>query len=132
MNLSARISALSRHYGLAIGLGLVVLSIGLAGLGFLIAGYFVWLTHYFSTAPAAAITGGTLLVLAVITATIGASVMKRLKKPKGSLLGDAGSILGLGMRLASMLVRRDPKKALILAAIGGALAEWLLADEDRR
>jgi hypothetical protein len=132
MNLSGRVSAFLRHYGLAIGLGVTVLCIGLAGLGFLIAGYYVWLTSHFAAAPAAAIAGATLLALAVLTAIIGSALIKRMKKPEGSLFGDAASTLGLGMRLASMLIRRDPKKALILAAISGALAEWLLSDEDRR
>ncbi|MDE8350063.1 MAG: hypothetical protein POG74_11385 [Acidocella sp.] len=132
MNLSGRVGAFLRHYGLAISLGAAVLCIGLAGLGFLVAGYYVWLTSHFEAAPAAAITGGTLLVLAALTAVIGSGLIKRMKKPGGSLFGDAASILGLGVRLAAMLVRRDPKKALILAAISGALAEWLLADKDRR
>ncbi len=128
MNLSGRVSALLRHYGLAIGLGVAVLCIGLAGLGFLIAGYYLWLTHYLGTAPAAAITGGTLFALAGLTAIIGAGVIKQLKKPEGNLFGDAASTLGLGMRIASLMIRRDPKKALILAAISGALAEYILSD----
>ncbi|OYV39313.1 MAG: hypothetical protein B7Z81_03495 [Acidocella sp. 20-61-6] len=132
MNLSGRVSALLRHYGLAIGLGVAVLCVGLAGLGFLIAGYYVWLSSHFAVAPAAVMTGGTLFALAVLIAVIGSGVIKRMKKPEGNLFGDAASTLGLGMRLASMLIRRDPKRALILAAISGALAEFLLSDEDRR
>ncbi|HQT62927.1 MAG: hypothetical protein B7Z75_07585 [Acidocella sp. 20-57-95] len=128
MNFSRRFSALLQHYGLGLGLGVAVLIIGLSGLGFLIAAYFIWLTTHFAPAPAAAITGATLFILAALAAIIGARVIKAVKKPHASLFGDL-SMLSMGIKLASLLVRRDPKKAVILAAIAGAVAEYVLSED---
>jgi hypothetical protein len=80
---------------------------------------------------AALATGGALLVAAVLVAAIGAAVLRRMKKQQPGWLSDFGGVVGLGVRLAGMLVRRDPKKALMVAALSGALVELILSDSKR-
>jgi hypothetical protein len=128
MNLSARAGAMLRHLALSAGVGIAVLFIALAGLGFLIFAYYNWLLSHFPTEEAGAITGGTLILIAAATGILGQAIVKKLKKPQPSLLADFGGTLGIGLRLASLLVRKDPKKAIILATIAGAIAEYLLND----
>jgi hypothetical protein len=54
--------------------------------------------------------------------------LKKTKKQRPSLLSEFGSTVGLATRLIGMLVRRDPKKAIILAAVSGAIAEYVMSD----
>jgi len=128
MNISARAGALLRHLALSASVGIAGLFIALAGLGFLIFAYYSWLQTHLPGEQAAAITGVTLLVIATAVSIIGLAIVKNLKKPQPSLLADFGGTLGLGLRLASLLVRKDPKKAIILATVAGAIAEYLLND----
>lgn len=128
MNLSARAGAVLRHLALSASVGIAVLFIALAGLGFLIFAYYNWLLSHFPTEQAGAITGATLILIAAATGIFGLAIVKKLKKPQPSMLADFGGTLGIGLRLASLLVRKDPKKAIILATIAGAIAEYLLND----
>lgn len=128
MNISARANAVLRHLALSAGVGVAVLFIALAALGFLIFAYYTWLLTRFTVPPAAAITGATLIAIAIIVSAAGFAVVKKLKKPQPSMLADIGGTLGLGFKLASFVIRKDPKKAIILATISGALAEYLLSD----
>jgi uncharacterized membrane protein (UPF0136 family) len=128
MNLSARAGAVLRHLALSAGVGIAVLFIALAGLGFVIFAYFTWLLTHFPSEEAGAITGATLILIAAATGMIGFRIVKKLKKPQPSVLADFGGTLGVGLRLASLLVRKDPKKAIILATVAGAVAEYLLND----
>jgi hypothetical protein len=128
MNLSARASAVLRHLALSASVGIAALFIALGGLGFLIFAYYNWLQTHLPNQQAAAITGGTLILIAIAVSIIGFAIVKKLKKPQTSLLADFGGTIGLGLRLASFLVRKDPKKAIILATLAGAIAEYLLSD----
>ena len=111
------------------GVGVAVLCIALAGVGFLVPGFFIWVAHHTDNASAAAITGGVLLVMAVATGLIGGGVLKRIRQKQPSLLSEFGGTLGVTARLVGMLVRKDPKKAIILSVIAGALAEYLTSGE---
>ncbi len=128
MNLSARASAILRHLALSAGMGIAVLFIALAGLGFLIFAYYTWLLSHFASEQAGAITGATLIILAAATAIIGFATIKKLKKPQPSMLAEFGGTISIGFRLATLLIRKDPKKALILAGLAGAIAEYLMND----
>jgi hypothetical protein len=128
MNITARAGAAVKHLVLGIGVGAAVLVIALAGVGFLMAAFYIYAAHHMDAASAAALTGAVLAVLAVLVAVIGAGVLRRMKKQQPGWLSDFGGTLGLGVRLASMMVRRDPKKALMVAAISGVLVELILSD----
>jgi hypothetical protein len=128
MNITSRLGAAVKGLALAIGLGVAVLAITLGGVGFLTAAYYLHFSAMFGPERAAAVTGGTLVVAALLVAGIGAAALKRFKKPQPGWLSDFGGAMGLGLRLATAMVRRDPKKALIIAAVSGVLAELMFGD----
>jgi hypothetical protein len=128
MNVTARIGAAVKGLALAIGLGIAVLVIALAGVGFLTAAFYLHFANLLGPIRAAAVTGGTLAVAALLVALIGAAVLKRSKKPQPGWLSDFSGAMGLGLRLATALVRRDPKKAMVIAAVTGVLAELIFSD----
>jgi hypothetical protein len=132
MSIPARVNAAAKGLALWAGLGLVVFAIVMAGLGFLVAGFFIWVEQYRSHAEAAAITGGALVVLAVVIGLVGRAVLKKLKRPQPSILAEFGGIAGTAGRLAGFLIRRDPRKSIILAVIAGALAEYITSDSKKR
>ena len=81
--------------------------------------------------PAAAITGGALLVLALIIGLAGALMVRRNRRRLPSLLSEFGGTLALTSRLAMFMVRRDPKKAMIISLVAGALAEYIMSERKR-
>jgi hypothetical protein len=131
MNLAARAGAIAKHWALGAGLGLAVLVIALCGLGFLTGGLYIYIARHTDAASAAAITGGVLLVLAVVIGYCGSVVLRKLKKPQPGLLSDFGGALGMGARLVGLLVRRDPRKAVVLAALAGVIAEYITSDNKK-
>jgi hypothetical protein len=131
MSISGFVNATVKHAAFSAGLGVTCLAIGLAGVGFFTAAFYIFVAGHFVPLVATLITGGALVVLALLIAVVGAGILKRSKRRRPSLFSDFGGTLSLGIRLASILVRRDPKKAVILAAVSGALAEYVLS-EDRK
>jgi hypothetical protein len=128
MSIASRANASLRQLALSAGLGVIVLTVILAGLGFLTAATYVQLTQRFPAAEAAALTGGGLIAFAILLGAIGAFTIRKLKKPQPSMLSEIGGTFGLATRLVGMMVRRDPKKAIILAAVTGAVAEYVMSD----
>jgi hypothetical protein len=128
LNITARAAAAVKHLALALGLGVAVLAVALGGAGFLTAAYYLHFAHEMDSVRAAALTGATLLVAAALVALIGAAILKRTKKPQPGWLCDFTGLAGLAVRLATMTIRRDPKKALIIAAVSGVLVELLFGD----
>jgi hypothetical protein len=131
MNLSRHASLLIKGAALWTSVAVAVLCIALAGLGFLISSFFIWLAQHTGYAPAAAITGGVLLVLALATGLAGGLVLKRMRERRPSLLAELGGRVGLAGRLAGILVRRDPRKAMIISIIAGALAEYITSEKKK-
>jgi hypothetical protein len=128
----------SRHAGTMIkraviwtGLAVAVLCIALAATGFFAAAFFICIAHHLGTARAAAVTGAALLVLGIVIAFIGGALLRSLRRRQPSLLSELGGTVGLVMRLVTMMVQRDPKKALIVSLIAGALAEYITAERKR-
>jgi hypothetical protein len=48
------------------------------------------------------------------------------------LISEFTGIAGTAGRIAGLLIRRDPRKSLILAVIAGALAEYITSDSKKR
>ena len=132
MSIPGRVSAAVRELVLGAGLGITVLVTLFAGIGFLVAGFFLWIEQYKSIPVAAAITGGALLALAILIAAIGRAILKKMKKPQPSLLAEFGGIAGTVGRLAGFLIRRDPRKAMILAVIAGAVADYITSGDKKK
>jgi hypothetical protein len=128
LNITARAAAAVKHLALALGLGVAVLAVALGGAGFLTAAYYLHFAHEMDSVRAAALTGATLAAAAILLAVIGAAALKRSKKPQPGWLSDFTGLAGLAVRLAAMTIRRDPKKALIIAAVSGVLVELLFGD----
>jgi len=131
MNLARRFGAMARSAALWAGLATMVLCIILAGLGLLVSAFFMLLARHLGDAPAAAITGGALLVLAVIVGLLGKAILARLRRKQPSLLAEFGGTLGLAIRVFGLVVRRDPKKALIISLVAGALAEYIMSEKKK-
>jgi hypothetical protein len=132
MSIPGRASAAIKGLALWACLGVVVLTIILAGLGFLVSGFFIWVSQYKSHAIAAAITGGGLVAVAIVIGLLGSVILKKIKKPQPSILAEFGGVAGTAGRIAGLLIRRDPRKSLILAVIAGALAEYITSDSKKR
>jgi len=128
MSLSGRASAAVKHLALSAALGIVVLAIVLTGLGFLAAALYITISRHFPADQAAAITGAALIAAALLIGAIGAAILKKLKKPQPSMIAEFAGTFGLATRLIGMVVRRDPKKAVILAALSGAIVEYVMGD----
>jgi hypothetical protein len=131
MNLSRRAGALLKSAALWIGVATAVLCIALAGLGFMVTGFFIWVARHTDAASAAAITGGTLLVLAVAVGLLGGLFLSRMRRRQPSLLSEFGGTMGLATRLITVLVSRDPKKAMIISLAAGALAEYIFSEKKK-
>lgn len=110
------------------GVAVAVLCIALGGTGFLVVALFLGLLHFMPAVAAAAVTGSGTLLLAVIVAAIGAVMLRRRRRRQPSMLADFGGGLGLAARLVGLMVRKDPRKAIILSVIAGALAEYVTSE----
>jgi hypothetical protein len=100
--------------------------------GFLIAGFFSWIHHLWPQYNAAAITGGILVVAALIIFGLGTAILRKLKKPQPSILTEFTGMAGMAGRLAALLIRKDPRKSVVLAVLAGAVAEYLTSSDKKR
>jgi cellobiose-specific phosphotransferase system component IIC len=102
-----------------------MLCILLAALAFFIAAFFLWAAQHLGGAGAAAVTGGALLVIAVLVGIAGDVIQRRMRRQyQANQPSDLGRLVGLAARLG-------PKKAVILSVIVGAVAEYLAADRKK-
>lgn len=113
-------------------LALAVLCIALAATGFFIAAFYLWVAPHLGAPGGAAVTGAVLLGLAILLALAGSVVLRRAKRRPFSLLTGTAGALGLAVKLVAMLVRKDPKKALIASLLAGALIEYMSAPGRKR
>jgi hypothetical protein len=109
-------------------LAVAALCVALAASGFFIAAFYLWLAPHLGAASAAAVSGAVLLVFAAVIAV----VLRRLRWRRLSLMTEVGSLIGVGFQLLKMVVQRDPKRALIVSLVAGALAEYISAPNNKR
>jgi nitrate/nitrite transporter NarK len=131
MNLSRRANHLIKNAALWACTAIAALCIALAGLAFLVTGAFICLSRHTGEASAAAITGAALLILALIIGLAGGYTLKRIRRRQPSLLSEFGGTLGMAGQLAGFLIRKDPRKAMILSVVAGALAEYITSERKR-
>ncbi len=117
---------------LSVSLAASVLLLSLGGLGFLMAALFLWLEIRLGAPGAAAITGGTLILLALLTLAAGALILGRLRRRTPHLLTAAAESLASMTSLAGLLVRADPKRALLFALLAGAVTEYFATPDKPR
>ena len=128
MNLTRRINAVVRDILLWTGLGASILFVALICVGFLVASFYMWMSHLLAHSLAALVTAGAALLLIGLMAGIGGLIIRKTRKPQPSLLQEFSGTIGLGARMVSLLVRRDPRKAMIVSLVAGALAELITSD----
>jgi drug/metabolite transporter superfamily protein YnfA len=132
MNMSGRAKSALKQSALWAALGVTCLCAVLAGLGFLIVAFYVWLSTRMGTPAALAVTGGVLIAMALLILAMGAAIIKKTKKRYPSLLTEFTSLFGLGARIIAMTVRKDPRKAIIVSVIVGALAEYITSEREKK
>jgi len=133
MDISGRVNSAVRSVALWLILGVLVTAIILCGFGFLVAAFYLWigeLVH--NKAVAAAITGASVVVIAIVIGVIGAIIIKKTKQKRPGILAEFSGTIGLAGRLVGMMVRRDPRKAMIVSIVAGALAEFITSDRKKR
>ncbi len=131
MNIMGRIKAALLQVALWAGLGIVALCLVLTGLAFLIASLYIWLEHVLPHPVAALITGVALFVVAILILLIGGMVVRKMKKQQPTMKQEFNNTIGTAARLVGLVVRRDPRKALIVSAVAGALAEFVTSERRR-
>jgi hypothetical protein len=110
-------------------LALAVLGIVLAASGCFVAAFYLWVSPHLGTAAGAAVTGAALLVLAAFLALVGGALLRLMKRRPPRLLSELQNTIGLA---AKLMLLRDPKKALFVSLLAGALAEFILGPSRKR
>lgn len=132
MSITRRVGFLGRVATLWVAMVVAVLCTALGALFFLTTALLIWLDHYVGPAAAAAIAGLVLALEAVIIFLACQLALKRMRNKQPALHNDALGMLGPILRLASLLVRRSPRKALITAVILGAIADYLTSSRSSK
>lgn len=110
-------------------LALGVLGILLAASGCFVVAFYFWVAPHLGRPAAAAVTGAVLVVLALVLALAGGASLRRMKRRPRRLLGEIQNTIGL---VARLMLARDPKKALLVSLLAGALAEYILSPSRKR
>lgn len=129
MSLTRRAGALARAAALWASFATVALCLVLAALGFLAAALFIWVAAHLGPAAAAALTGAALLLLAVSAMLGGRMVLNKLRRSAPGLFDDTLGTLSMITSIAGLLVRQDPKRAILLSLLAGALTEYFTAKD---
>ncbi len=134
MSIPARAEAAVKGLVMWAGLGMAVFAVMLIALGFFVAGFFLLVERFLphDAAAAAAITGGVLLLVAIIVGLIGKSALTRMKRQRPPLITEFTGVFATAGRIAGMLIRRDPRKAMVLAVIAGAVADYITSGEKKK
>ncbi len=125
MSLARHVRFLCKSAALSASMAVMVLCLALGALGLLVAAFIIWLSHLLGMAAAVAIAGAVLLVMAFIVMGVARLALVRMQANQPSLAAEALGMFGFGLRMATLIIRRDPSKALLTAMIAGALAEYL-------
>lgn len=115
-----------------VAMAMALLCILLGALGFLTAAFLLWLEHYLSPAGALAITGALLLLEALALLGCFRLALRRLHARQPASNSTATNLFQLGLRFVMMMVQRSPRKAMLLALIAGALAEYFTTNEQSK
>ena len=132
MSIPARAESAVKGLALWAGVGLAALATALLGLSFLIFAFFIWVKRFQPWDISAAITGGVLLLLAILIVLTGKAVLNRMKRQRPPLISEFTGIIATAGRIAGLLIRRDPKKSMIIAVVAGALAEYITSSGSKR
>jgi hypothetical protein len=107
-----------------VGLGITILCLVLCAFGLLAAALFIYVAHHWGTAAAAAVTALALLLLAAQVLLAGALFFHRARRRTPDIFGEATGTIAMLTSFANIFVRRDPKRAMLLALLAGAITEY--------
>lgn len=106
------------------GLGVAVLCLTLAAFGLLAVALFIFVAHRWGEAAGAAITALALLLVAAQVVLAGALFFNRVRRRTPDIFADTAGTIAMVTSMANMLVRRDPKRAILLSLLAGAVTEY--------
>lgn len=129
MSFTRRAGALARTAAVWGGFATVALCLVLAALGFLAAALFIWVAAHLGAAAAAALTGAALLLLALSAMLGGRMALNKLRRSAPGLFDDTLGTLSMLTSIVGLLVRQDPKRAILLSLLAGALTEYFTAKD---
>lgn len=135
MSIQSHAQSVMKRMMLTAGIGMAAGAAATIASGFLLAAFFVWLTEHFGVPAAAALMAAFLLICAAMISAIGAMIVKRMKRRESSLWAEIASTATIAKSvgaLITMVIRKDPKKALVLAAVAGVVAEYLTTDRRKK
>jgi hypothetical protein len=112
-----------------VGLGVAVLCLTLGAFGLLAVALFIFVAHHWGEAAAAAITAVALLLVAAQLVLAGAVFFHRVRRRTPDIFADAAGTIAMVTSIANMLVRRDPKRAILLSLLAGAVTEYFTRAE---
>lgn len=127
MSLARQASFIGKMLLLWVVVAVVLLCLSLGALGFLAVAFLIWLSHLIGGAGAVAVTGLLLVLEAVLLGLSARVVMRRMKAKRPQPTASGINVLGLVVRLASVLVRRSPRGGILASLIAGAVAEYFSA-----
>ena len=107
-----------------VALALTVLCLVLAAFGLLAVALFIFVQQHWGAAAAAAITALALLLIAGQVLLAGAMIFGRVRRRTPDLFGEATSTIAMLTSIANLFVRRDPKRAILLSLLAGAVTEY--------
>jgi uncharacterized protein (TIGR02265 family) len=94
-----------------------------------VAAFYLWVAPHLGAAAAAAVTGAALLIVAAFLALVGRALLRLTKRRPRRLVSELQKAMVL---TAKLLLQRDPKKALIVSLLAGALTEFILSPSRKR
>lgn len=132
MKLTRRVGFFGKMAALWVAMIFAVLCPLLGALLLFTAALVIWLDHYVGPAGAAALSGVALVLASIIIFAGFKAVLKRMQANQPSLIGDLFGLPMLALRLVFMTIKRSPRKALLAAAIFGALTDYFTSDRSTK
>ncbi len=96
----------------------------LAAFGLLAVALFLFADQHWGAPAAAAITALALLLIAAQVLLAGALIFGRVRRRTPDLFGEAAGTIAMLTSIANIFVRRDPKRAILLSLLAGAVTEY--------
>jgi hypothetical protein len=128
MSLARRATFIGKSAALWVFMTIAVLCVSLGALGFFVAAFVIWLSHYLGPAAGAAITGVLLLMIACVIGGSFILILRRMRARQPSLLSETLGSFSFVLQFVTLIIRRDPRKAVLAALVAGALAEYFSSE----
>ncbi len=105
-------------------LAFAVLFLVLAAFVLLATALFIYLDNHLGAADAAALTALALLFIAALIFITGSIILRSRRRHTPDIFGEASGTIAMLTSLANILIRRDPKRAILFSLLAGAITEY--------